>query len=159
MELYPVVTVGKGRAHRNKTILSKDETLHEIQKLIKENGYVYIIDLDGYHNNEPNFELYKKLKGNFWVDAAPKYAEDVMDIVVNGANRLTLWPIEDSLLASIRHMCENELFLRGNDPHHTVKTVRTHGFNGLVLDDNQTGSWDVETWKLSFQKETIQKVT
>jgi len=54
--------------------------------------HVYLMDLDGWSANQPNLELYQKLSysSSLWIDSAPRRFEDVMDIVVAGAERITI---------------------------------------------------------------------
>jgi hypothetical protein len=50
----------------------------------------YLIDLDGWFSNQPNLELYQRLSTPLWIDSAPRRFEDVMDVVVAGARRITI---------------------------------------------------------------------
>ena len=54
--------------------------------------HVYLMDLDGWFANQPNLELYQKLSysSSLWIDSAPRRFEDVMDVVVAGAERITI---------------------------------------------------------------------
>ena len=58
----------------------------------EKNKLLYIIDIGGLLKNNPSFELYQKLSTltSLWIDSAPRRFEDVMDIVIVGASRVTI---------------------------------------------------------------------
>ncbi|HEV8361324.1 MAG TPA: HisA/HisF-related TIM barrel protein [Candidatus Thermoplasmatota archaeon] len=55
-------------------------------------GLVCIVDLDGLARNKADLDTLRKVadKGNVWVDAGSRYATDAMDLIVAGAERVTL---------------------------------------------------------------------
>ncbi|RLF39869.1 MAG: hypothetical protein DRN00_00860 [Thermoplasmata archaeon] len=54
--------------------------------------FLYIMDIGGLLRNEPSLELYQKISPliPLWIDSAPRRYEDVMDIVVAGASKVTI---------------------------------------------------------------------
>jgi len=158
MEEYPLIKVKGGKIRRNNTIWRRKKAVEKIQELAKTYGMVYAIDLDGYKRNEPNLELYKKVRSYVWVDAFPRHVEDVMDIIVNGVERLTVWVMEDAHLAELRDMCESDIFLRDDDAKNAVKKAREYRFDGVVLESGQSHGNTVETWKIDTETEVVKRV-
>ncbi len=63
----------------------------------EEESILHLIDVDFYNGREMNFGVYSELSGIFelWVDAAPRVVDDVMDVLVSGAD---LAVVNDALL-------------------------------------------------------------
>ena len=115
MEEMPLVYVKRGKVIEGKSRINAVDRLKEIRK---EGKKAYVLDLDGIKRNSPNLAIYRKLahKPFLWIDALPRCLEDVMDLVVVGAERITIGDVvSDAELKKIREMCDVGLFLRGDD--------------------------------------------
>lgn len=132
--------------------------MEKLQELAKTYEMVYALDLDGYKRNEVNLELYTKARGSVWVDSFPRYVEDVMDIIVSGVERLTVWVMDDAHLAELKDMCESEIFLRDDDAKRAAKKAKEYGFSGVVLEGGQSPGDAVETWKIDMDAEVVRRV-
>jgi len=57
-----------------------------------EDSKLYLLDIDAYMGREMNIKVYNELSGIFdmWIDAAPRRVEDVMDLIVLGAQYAVL---------------------------------------------------------------------
>ncbi|MCA1813355.1 MAG: hypothetical protein LC624_05315 [Halobacteriales archaeon] len=55
-------------------------------------GLVSIVDLDGLQRNKADLDTLRKCadKGNVWADAGSRFATDAMDVLVAGAERITM---------------------------------------------------------------------
>ena len=55
-------------------------------------GLLSIVDLDGLQRNKADLDTLRKCaeKGNVWADAGSRFATDAMDVIVAGAERITL---------------------------------------------------------------------
>lgn len=55
-------------------------------------GRLYIVDRVGLEKNKPSLEVYQDLtrEADLWLDVGPVGAEDVMDIMIIGADRVTV---------------------------------------------------------------------
>lgn len=53
---------------------------------------VYVVDRQGVQRNKPDVELIQEVAGEteIWVDAGPRYAEDVMDLFIAGADHVVV---------------------------------------------------------------------
>ncbi len=146
------------KVKRGNKIWKKGEAKEIIQEMAKDYGMVYVIDVDGYRKNSPNLELYKKVGNKIWVDSYPRYVEDVMDLIIVGIERITIWNMKEEYLREVREMSEEEIFIGNNDVKKAVKIVKNYGFNGVVLEENQECKEDIETWKLYENEEIIRRI-
>ncbi len=158
MQEFPLIKVRKGKIKRKEQIWKKKEAIKIVEELNKQYGGVYLIDLDGYRKNSANIDLYKKIRANIWVDAYPRYVEDVMDLIVIGANRITIRNMEEDYLREISEMCEKEIFIAEEDEKEAIKKVRRYGFTGIVLDETQNLKGDVEIWKIYLNEEVVRRI-
>ncbi|RLF33406.1 MAG: hypothetical protein DRN07_02670 [Thermoplasmata archaeon] len=158
MDEYPFIKVKGGKIRRNNTVWRGKKAVEKLQELVKTYEMVYALDLDGYKRNEPNLELYKKVRGSVWVDAFPRYVEDVMDIIVSGVERLTVWVMEERHLAELRDMCESEIFLRDDDAKNAARKAREYRFRGVILESGQPSGNTVEMWKIDTDAEVVRRV-
>lgn len=158
MNEHPIIKVKRGKVQRKNTIWKKKEALKIIEELSTKYEIVYAIDLDGYKKNSPNLDLYKKIKGRVWIDACPRYVEDVIDLMISGSERVTIWNMNDNYLRTIQDICEGEIFIGDDDIKTAVNKIKKYGFSGLVLGDNQDGKTDIESWKIHQNEEIIKKV-
>jgi len=155
---YPVIKVKRGKIRRGNKIWKKGEAKEVIQGMAKDYEMVYVIDVDGYRKNSPNLELYKKVGNKIWVDSYPRYVEDVMDLIIVGIERITIWNMKEEYLREVREMSEEEIFIGNNDVKKAVKIVKNYGFNGVVLEENQECKEDIEIWKLYENEEIIRRI-
>jgi len=112
------------------------DAIKKLKELGKEYGHVYVMDLDGVKRNRPNLSVYRKLshKPFLWIDSLPRDIEDVMDVVIVGAERITIGDIlSDDKLGKIRDMCDIEIFLRGNNEKEVAEKAKKFGFDGVVI--------------------------
>ncbi|MCD6331012.1 MAG: hypothetical protein J7L80_02280 [Thermoplasmata archaeon] len=158
MEGYPVVRVRKGKIKRGDNIWKRKEAVEALNNLCTENKFVYVIDLDGFRKNSPNFDLYKKVYGKLWIDSYPRFVEDVMDLIVVGAERITVRDANSDFLKEIKEICDKEIFLAGNNLKELAKLTKDLEFNGIVLDEEQNFTGELETWKIYLSDETIRRL-
>ncbi|HEC88797.1 MAG TPA: hypothetical protein ENI52_05725 [Thermoplasmata archaeon] len=159
MEEYQIIKIKRGKIKVNEKIWKKRDALKIIEELGKENKIIYAIDLDGYKRNSANLDLYKKFEGKIWVDAYPRYVEDVMDLFITGINRVTLWNMKDEYLEKVREICDGDIFIGEKDAREAVKKARKYDFKGIVLDENQDiKADDIEVWKIYLLEEKIRRL-
>lgn len=158
MEKYPVVRVRKGKIKRGENVWKKKEAIEVLNNLCKENEFVYVIDLDGFRKNSPNLDLYKKIYGKLWIDSYPRFVEDIMDLIVVGAERITVRNADNDFLKEIKEICDKEIFLAGENLKELTKLIKDMGFNGIVLDEEQNFTGNLETWKIYLSDETIRRL-
>ncbi len=145
MEEMPLVYVKGGKVIEGKSRTNAVDRLKEIRD---EKKKAYVLDLDGIKRNRPNLDIYRKLshKPFLWIDALPRRLEDVMDIVVVGAERITIGDVmDDEELKKIREMCDIELFLRGDDGVKAAEKAVNLGLDGIVMVSPE-GRVDVPAW-------------
>ncbi|HEC76574.1 MAG TPA: hypothetical protein ENI33_04875 [Thermoplasmatales archaeon] len=149
MEEYQIIKIKRGKIKVNEKIWKKRDALRIIEELGKENKIIYAIDLDGYRRNSANLDLYKKFGEKIWVDAYPRYVEDVMDLFIIGINRVTLWNMKDEYLEKVKEICDGDIFIGEKDAREAVKKAKRYDFKGIVLDENQNVKADnIEIWKI-----------
>ncbi len=133
MEKMPLVYIRRGKVIEGKKRFNAVEKLKEIKKEHKE---VYTVDMDGIKRNKPNLGIYRKIsrKPFLWIDSFPRCLEDVMDLIIVGASRVTIGDIiDDDELKRIRDMCEGELYLRGDNAAEAAEKAGRFGFDGIVI--------------------------
>jgi len=158
VEGYPVVRIRKGKIKRGDNIWKRKEAVEALNNLCTENKFVYVIDLDGFRKNSPNLDLYKKVYGKLWIDSYPRFVEDVMDLIVVGAERITVRDANSNFLEKIKEICDKEIFLAGNNLKELAKLTKDLEFNGIVLDEEQSFTGELETWKIYLSDETIRRL-
>ncbi len=157
MEELPLVYLSRGKIIEGKNRFNAVDKLKEMKK---ERKKVYVLDLDGVKRNRPNLDIYKKVshKPFLWIDALPRYLEDVMDLVVVGADKITVGDImDDEELKKIREMCDGELFLRGKDETETAKKAAELGFDGIVTVSPKE-KVDVPSWGIYPAEGIVKKL-
>ena len=157
MEKLPVIKIRKGKAMKDDVIIKKN-VVDYIEKIAKEFGEVYIIDVDGYKRNSANFDLYKKIARHLWVDAYPRYVEDVMDLVISGISRITIRNMKEEMIKEVSNMVEKDVYLSYNNASDAVNLAKKYGFKGVVLNEWQEVGEDIETWKLYMKEYVIRRV-
>ncbi|KAA0012444.1 hypothetical protein B6U81_04045 [Thermoplasmatales archaeon ex4484_30] len=157
MEEFPVIKVRKGKVKRGEKIWKKRDALQVIEELVKQYDMVYIIDVDGYNRNNPNLDLYKKIGKNLWIDSFPRRVEDVVDLIVVGAERITIKNMEGENIKELKEICEKDIYISGDDPDAFNKLVK-YNLKGLVIDEVQEIKKDVQTWKIYKEEWVIKRV-
>lgn len=149
MEEYQIIKIKGGKIKVNEKIWRRKEAIRVIEEMLEKSKMIYAIDLDGYRKNSANLDLYKKFDGKLWVDAYPRYVEDVMDLFITGINRITLWNMKDEYLKKVREICDGEIFIGEKDEKEAIKKAKRYEFKGIVLDENQSAKADdIEIWKI-----------
>ncbi len=157
MDQIPLVYVERGQALLEGEHGSAVETLRELRG---EHDLLYVVDLDGHRRNRANLDVYKKVsrKAFLWLDAAPRRVEDVIDLVVAGAARVTLGDASDDDLGRLVDMVESDLYLRSERPLQAQQRVRRFGLTGLVVDDAWRETWTVEAWRLDDTEGLVERI-
>ena len=108
MEIIPVLRLKRGK------IVSK-LPLEEIKKIQFGGKKVYVLDEDGILKDKPNVSIYQQMARyhETWVDAGPRNAGDLVDIIIAGADiiilRMDRW--YDLDIDEIRELTENPLYI------------------------------------------------
>lgn len=89
VDLWPALEVEiprRGSAKRS----AREEASAAIRDAASDHDRVYVVDRQGVQRNKPDIELYQDVAGEaeLWVDAGPRYAEDVVDLFVAGADHV-----------------------------------------------------------------------
>jgi len=145
MEEMPLVYLKRGKVIEGEKRLNAVDKLKEIRK---KHEKAYVLDLDGINKNRPNLDIYRKVsrKPFLWIDALPRRLDDVMDLVVVGAERITIGDvIGDDELKRIREICDVELFLRGDDGVKAAEKAVKFGLDGIVM-VSPKGRVDAPAW-------------
>lgn len=112
METIPLVYVKNKRIQIEKD--RKNISLDDVLENVTKDKDIYFLDVDGIEKNKPNLCTYQKIaeKRNIWVDAGPRVLGDVVDLLMAGANKITirphLFPIEE--IPSIKDVTENMIY-------------------------------------------------
>ena len=147
MEEYPLVKVKGSKVRREREIYRGRKAMEFINELGKKYGMVYVMDVDGYKKNSPNLSFYKKVDAPIWIDSFPRYVEDVMDLVISGFERITLWDMKEEYLAEIKEMCEVEIFIGDDEAEEAKRKALKYGFRGIMMEKEQKGG-GIEAWKI-----------
>jgi len=112
MEIIPLAYIKNRKTYINKG--GENASLDEVLKNIDKDKEIYFLDIDGIEKNKPNLCTYQKIseKQEIWVDTGPRNLGDVVDLLMAGANKITireqLYPIEE--LPSIKEVTENKVY-------------------------------------------------
>lgn len=158
MDRVPLVYVEHGQAVVAGRRSNAVETLRELRD---EHDLVYVLDLDGVNHNRANLDIYKKVskKAFLWLDAMPRRVEDVIDLVVAGATRVTLNDaLQDDDLRQLADMVESDLYLGTAQPMAAERRVRQLGLTGLVVGDTWREAWNVETWQVDESEGVVERI-
>jgi hypothetical protein len=158
MDRIPLVHVEQGQAVVEGKRSSAVEMLRELRD---GHDLVYVVDHDGHRRNRANIDVYKAVsrKAFLWLDAAPRRVEDVIDLVVAGATRVTLDDaMRDDDLRQLIDMVESDLYLRSAQPVPAERRARRFGLAGLVIDDTWRETWNVETWRLNDAEDMVEQI-
>lgn len=158
MDRIPLVYVEQGQV----TVEGKRfRAVEALKELRGEHDLVYVLDLDGIQHNRANIDVYKKVskKAFLWLDAAPRRVEDVIDLVVAGATRVTLQDgMHDDDLRQLMDMVESDVYLRSEHPVKAERRIQQFGLAGLVLSDAGRQPWNVETWQLHADQDVVERI-
>jgi len=150
VEEYPVVKVKGRKVKRRDVIYKGKEAMDFLEKIGKEYGMVYVIDVDGYRRNSPNLEMYKRLSANIWIDSLPRNVEDVMDLIIYGFENISIWNMGEEPLKEIKDMCDMKnihIFIGADERKNAINIVKKYGFHGVITEGEEIKN-DVETWKI-----------
>lgn len=103
---------------------------------------VYVKDFDGIVKDAPNLNLYQKLsdKHDLWVDAGPRTFGDVVDIIMAGANRITitgnLFPMKE--ISNIKELTDSMIYTNVDLEKETDMAFNPPlGIDGFVVSNNK----------------------
>lgn len=87
VELYPIVHVDERIGWRR-----REAWVEEALDLAGTWGGLYVVDRYAHRNNRPSIDAYQEVARatSLWLDLGPLDAEDVMDTVIAGADRVTV---------------------------------------------------------------------
>lgn len=144
MDVFPLIYI------KNRKLLGSVEgktlSINELPES-SDGETVYVKDFDGIAKDTPNLNLYQKLSDKYelWVDAGPRTFGDVVDIIMAGANRITimgnLFPMKDIL--NIKDVTDSMIYANVNlEREPDLAFTLPPGVDGLVVfnDKNQIES-------------------
>lgn len=112
LNLIPLVYTKDRKILFEKT--RKPVTIEKIQKKIKSESKIYILDVDGIKKGKPNLGIYQNLSNSYdlWVDYGPRTLGDIVDGFFTGITTIT---IRKKLcprlnVSDIREISENEFY-------------------------------------------------
>ena len=152
MKEYPLIKIKGGRIRIGDIVYKGKEAFKKIEEMSKDYGMVYVIDIDGCKKNSPNLDFYKKVKGNIWVDSCPRNIGDLMDLVIVGIERITIWDMNEKNIKELKEIFEGDIFVGSKDTKKAVDIVKKYDFNGVVIEENQDCKENIEIWKI-YEKE------
>ena len=158
MNEYPVIKVRGGKIKVGDEVYRGKKVIEKMEEMIADHELVYVIDLDGCKKNSPNLELYKKVDGGIWLDACPRGVEDVMDLIVAGAEKITIWGMKEEYFKEISEAVERDIFIGGKDVRWATEMVRKYNFRGIVIEEKQESISKIETWKIFESQGFIRRV-
>jgi len=127
MKKIPLIYVYSG-----KVIDESGRKMKEWKEKIGEFGEIYIMDLDGISKNEPNLDFYQSIYKKKWIDAYPRRFEDVMDIVVAGADKIVIrGKFTEDETKKLFENIEVELYLSLSEDA-VERHLPENGWNGFV---------------------------
>ena len=151
----------KGRKVRRKNAIYRGkEAMNFLEKIVKDYGMVYVIDVDGYRKNSPNLDVYKKISSSIWIDTFPRNVEDVMDLVIYGFGKLSIWNMREEYLKEINDMCDMKdirIFIGDEEMVKALNIVKKYGFHGVITEEGGIKS-DVETWRIYMDDWIVRRV-
>jgi uncharacterized protein related to proFAR isomerase len=90
LDVWPAmeVDVPRGRGARQ----ARDEAAEAVREAAADHERVYLVDRQGVQRNKPDVELVQRVadEAEIWVDAGPRYAEDVVDLFIAGARHVVV---------------------------------------------------------------------
>lgn len=95
-----------------------------------EDSKLYLLDIDAYMGREMNIKVYNELSGIFdmWIDSAPRRVEDVMDLIVLGAQYAVLndFYMEEERIMKTLELTEN-IVLKSYNAGRIEKFIKNGG--------------------------------
>ena len=132
MELIPLISLNKRK------IWSGDSKAsiytNELIQNIKTDTPVYFLDQDGILNDKPNLCLYQKIgsKINLWIDSGPRELGDIVDIIMAGAQRITIRPSlwNPNNIENAKEITEQQIFIHQEEINKPLSLLNS---DGIVL--------------------------
>ena len=97
----------------------------------------YIIDNEGLENRKPNLEWYMKNCDflDVWIDAGPRDSNDVIDLIMTGANKVVIRPefLTEKEFIEILEISENIALKLDEDNPELLEMFKKHGGKYIVL--------------------------
>lgn len=158
MDILPLVQVEQGRVIEADRVTPAAQRFHQLRQ---EHGEVYVMDLDGIRYNRSHLDVYKKVsrKPFLWIDALPRRVEDVIDLVVAGAKRITVSEtMGEETLHTVRDIYEGKLYLRGEDAGRIAALAERVSCEGIVLMQPGNGTWNLPTWGIYPDQQVVKRI-
>lgn len=153
MEEFPIVTIKRGKIRRENKVWKKKERIDLMDGLIEKYGMVYIIDMDGKEKGSPNLKLYKSIGKNIWLDAFPKSIDDIIDLLVCGAERVTIRSIKEKYFEDIKNISEKEIFV-----FEDLEKAEKYKLAGVVTEKDMNFDSRFQIWKIHKESEFIRRI-
>lgn len=143
MNLIPLIYIKNRKLYQDN---SNQITLKEIIQEINKETQIYFIDYDGIEKNKPNFCTYQAIAPycKQWIDYGPRSLGDIVDIVMAGAEKITLrknlCPTID--IPSIRNVIDSQIYQYYSVKDYTNQTIETptDQTDGIVIEANETNN-------------------
>ncbi len=92
LEVLPVVHARKGNLVGPDAQPLQEDLRTVTRRFSREYDAIYLVDLDGIRSNTPKVDLVQQVshRVHTWADAGSRSAEDVMDLVIAGAEQVTI---------------------------------------------------------------------
>lgn len=139
------------------------DVLEVTERLGREFGRLYVVDLDGIDRNRPQLDYLQEIArdGEMWVDGGARSAEEVIDLLVTGAYRAVLstarltdarelkraWKMSSDLAFEVEvrpRGVDGSAAWRGRSPGEVASEVRAVGVTDLVASfREQVVDWTV----------------
>jgi len=151
MEIIPLIKIRKNR------IINEIDDIDTYLEKIKPKK-LYILDLDGIERNKPNLCTFQRLSKiyDIWVDNGPRNLGDIVDILMSGAEKITITSdlYDDLHIEQIRYITENMIYEKIDISEKDEKSIvfSSKSFDGFVNLNNRS-----ELEKDFFSKEIIKK--
>jgi uncharacterized protein related to proFAR isomerase len=158
LEILPVVHA-RGGALVGPDAEPLEEDLKTVtRRFAREHDGLYLVDLDGLQRNSPDVELVQQVshRVSVWSDAGSRTPEDVMDLVITGAEQVTVrhqTARDRQTLEEAVRLTENVALglefrdqeLAGNDgwpatPNELVELAEDLGLPVVVVDHSRAGT-------------------
>ena len=159
MECLPLVYIERGNIIVDGL---PQPAVQKLRQMHDEHDELYVVDYDGIHNNKSNLDVFKRVsrKPFLWIDAFPRRTEDIIDLVVAGAKRLTARiSMGEKTLRSVREFYEGELYVTAKDERSAVQICRRLNLDGVVLMEPSSRSRDTLTWGIYPKEKIVKKIT
>jgi hypothetical protein len=132
MELIPLISLKKRKLWSGDSKASI--YTNELIQNIKTDTPVYFLDQDGILNDKPNLCLYQKIgsKINLWIDSGPRELGDIVDIIMAGAQRITIRPSlwNSNNIENAKEITEQQIFIHHEEINKPLSLLNS---DGIVL--------------------------